>query len=122
MKSVGKFYSDNDAETSVSSSNSKQLIVLVYGKIFEQLRTGQFELTQGRFGIEFFTKASDLINLGLLASLDFKKGGEIAHNLKIIYEWSLKTIIDARIQKSPEKVQEVIDVLTPLYEAWEEMA
>jgi flagellar protein FliS len=122
MKFVGKVYSDNDAETSVSSSNSSELILLVYERIFDQLQTGKFELSQGRFGIDFLSKASDLINLGLLSSLDFNKGGEIAVNLKLIYEWALKTINEARIKKSPEKIQEVIDILKPLYEAWEEIA
>ena len=121
MRFVGKIYSDNEAETAVSGSNSKQLILLVYEKIFDQLRMGQLELSQGRFGIDFFSKASDLINLGLLASLDLKKGGEIAKNLKEIYEWALKRIIDARIKKSPEMIQDVIDVMQPLYEAWDEM-
>ena len=27
-------------------------------------------------------------------------------------------ILSARLNKSPEKVQEILDVLTPLYEAW----
>jgi flagellin-specific chaperone FliS len=33
----------------------------------------------------------------------------------------LREIIAARASKSPEKVQAVIDVLTPLYEAWLEL-
>ena len=57
----------------------------------------------------------------MLATLDFNKGGEIANNLKLIYEWALRAINEARIKKSPEKIQEVIDVLTPLYEAWQEI-
>ena len=39
-------------------------------------------------------------------------------NLGAIYEWSLREIIMGRVERSPEKIQEVIDVLTPLYEAW----
>ena len=37
-------------------------------------------------------------------------------------EWSLREIINARVTKSPEKIQEVLDVLTPLYEAWISLA
>jgi flagellar protein FliS len=122
MKNVSKVYAQNEIETSVSSSNSGQLIVLVYERVIDQLSLGKFELTQGRFGIDFFTKAADLINYGLLASLDHVKGGEIASNLKKIYEWALKTINDARINKSPEKIQDVIDALRPLHEAWKEIA
>lgn len=122
MTRVAKAYAENDAMTSVTSSNSKELIILVYEKIFDHLRVAKQELREGRYGIEFFTKASDLINLGLLASLDYQKGGEIATNLKSIYEWTLGNIIQARLQKSPEMVQDAIDILTPLYEAWVSLA
>ena len=42
----------------------------------------------------------------------------MAQSLGAIYEWALREIINARSTKSPEKIQEVLDVLTPLYEAW----
>lgn len=118
MNKSAKTYANNNMQTLVASSNSKELIVLVYDKIFEHLRVAKLELNENRYGIEFFTKASDLINLGLLASLDLQKGEEIASNLKLIYEWALDKILEARLKKSPEMVQEVIDILTPLYEAW----
>ena len=121
MRFVGKVYSDNEAESAVSSSNPKELIVLIYERVLDQLQSGKFELSQGNFGINFFSRASDLINFGLLATLDFNKGGEIAINLKLIYEWALRAINEARIKTSPEKIQEVIDVLTSLHEAWQEI-
>jgi len=121
MNFASKAYAENEAVTSVSGANSRQLIVLVYQRIFDQLRLGKLEIAKGNYGIDFFSKASDLINVGLLASLDYKKGGEIAQNLKVIYEWSLKSINEARVTRSPEKVQDVIDTLIPLYEAWTEI-
>ena len=82
------------------------------------LKIGKNELAAGRYGIEPFTKAAELIQQGLLACLDYKDGGEVAQNLGAIYEWALREIISARVSKSPQKIQEVLDVLTPLYEAW----
>jgi len=121
MNSVAKIYANNQAETSVASSNPRELIIIVYERIFDQLRLGKLELMQDRFGIEVFTKASTLINLGLLASLDYEKGGEISKNLKVVYEWALKAINEGRINKSPKKIQDVIDVLTPIYEGWRDL-
>jgi len=118
MTYAAKAYSDSAAQTAVSSADSRELIILVYEKIFEHLRAGKIEIREGKYGINFFTKATDLINLGLLASLDYQKGGDISKNLKIIYEWSLKMINEARINKSEDQVQAVIEVLMPLYEGW----
>ena len=115
-------YATNDVETGVHSSNSQQLIVLLYERLFDHLKIGKKELENGRYGIESFTKATELIQQGLLACLDYKGGAEVAQNLGAIYQWSLREIINARVTKSPEKIQEVLDVLTPLYEAWISLA
>jgi flagellar secretion chaperone FliS len=43
---------------------------------------------------------------------------EVAQNLGAIYEWSLREIIAARTDRSAQRIQEVMEVLQPLYEAW----
>ena len=119
---AAKLYANNDAETGVNSLSSGQLIVLIYERVFDNLKLGKHALENGQHGVEAFTKAHDLIQQGLLACLDFKAGAEVAQNLGAIYEWSLREIINARVSHSPEKIQEVLDVLTPLYEAWISLA
>ncbi len=111
-------YASNSVETGVQSSNPQQLIVMVYEHLFDHLKIGKNELEAGRYGIESFSKATELIQQGLLACLDYKQGADVAQNLGAIYEWALRELINARVNGSPEKVQEIIDVLTPLYEAW----
>ena len=115
---AAKYYANNDAETGVSSFEPGQLIVLIYDRIFDHLKLGMRALESGELGVESFTKAHDLIQQGLLACLDYKNGGEVAHSLGAVYEWALREILSARLSKSPEKVLSVIEVLTPLYEAW----
>ena len=111
-------YAATEAFTGVNASDPGQLIVLVYQRIFDHLKMGKKSLEEGGYGIESFTKAHDLIQQGLLACLDYKTGGEVAQSLGAVYEWSLRELINARLVKSPEHIQEIIDVLTPLYEAW----
>jgi flagellar protein FliS len=119
---AAKLYANKDAETGVDALNSGQLIVLIYERVFDNLKLGKHALENGQHGVEVFTKAHDLIQQGLLACLDFKAGAEVAQNLGAIYEWSLREIINARVSHSPERVQEILDVLTPLYEAWISLA
>jgi len=115
-------YAANSIETGVVAANSSQLIVLVYERLFDHLKIGKKELENGRYAIESFTKAHDLIQQGLVACIDYKEGGDIAQSLGAIYEWSLREILSARLNRSPENIQEVLDVLTPLYEAWISLA
>jgi flagellin-specific chaperone FliS len=39
-------------------------------------------------------------------------------SLGAVYEWALREIISARNLKNPDKIQGVLEVLAPLYEAW----
>lgn len=115
-------YAATEAFTGVNVSDPGQLIVLVYQRIFDHLNMGKKALEEGQYGIESFTKAHDLIQQGLLACLDYETGGEVAQSLGAVYEWSLRELVAARTTKSPERIQEIIDVLTPLYEAWSALA
>ena len=119
---AAKAYARNEVDGGVIASDPGQLVVLVYERILDHLKVGKCCLESGEYGIESFSKANDLIQQGLLACLDLNAGEEIAMNLGAIYEWSLREIVKARLDRSPEKVQEVIDVLTPLYEAWLSLA
>ena len=115
-------YANTQVQTGVASSGPGTLIILVYERLFDHLKMGKLAMERDEFGMESFTKAHDLIQQGLLACLDFEAGGEIAQSLAAVYEWSLREIISARTNKSPEKIQGVIEVLQPLYEAWLQLA
>ena len=115
---IAKAYGNTAVETAVLSSSSKELIILVYEKINDYLTRGKKELELNQPGVEMFTKAVDLINLGLIASLDKGKGGEIANNLEFIYLWAINKIVEARLSKAPDKIDEVIKVLKPIQEGW----
>jgi len=115
---AAKMYAENNTHTSVTSADSGQIIVLVYERIFDHLKVGKQGLENGQYAIESFTKAHDLIQQGLLACLDYEAGVEVAQNLGAIYEWSLREIIAARSDRSAQRIQGVIEVLQPLYEAW----
>lgn len=119
---AAKMYADNNMHTSVTSADSGQMVVLVYERILDHLKVGKQAVENGQYAIESFTKAHDLIQQGLLACLDFEAGADVAQNLGAIYEWSLREIIAARTLRSPEKIQSIIDVLFPLYEAWLSLA
>ena len=118
---AAKAYANTQVHTGVASSSPGALIILVYERVFDHLKTGMIALEKGDYAIEAFTKAHDLIQQGLLACLDFEEGGEISQSLAAVYEWTLREIIAARVSKSAEKIQNVINVLHPLYEAWLEL-
>jgi flagellar protein FliS len=115
-------YAENETMTAVLGGDARELIVLIHQRIFDHLKLAKQELERGELGIEYFIKASDLIQQGLLGCLDYEKGKDVAHNLSAIYVWSMQELLNARVARSPERVQDVMNTLTPLYEAWVELS
>jgi len=122
MSRAAQAYKNTDINTAVSSASANELIVLVYRKIIDNLKIGRKELENNRNGVDAFTRVTELINQGLIASLDCEKGGKIAENLKEIYLWAFHATIDLRLNKSPTKIEEVINIFEDLSEAWESIS
>jgi len=115
-------YADTQRETSVSSANPAELVAMVYQRLLDHLHTGKLQMSEGADSSESFTKAIALITTGLESCLDKEKGGEIAQNLAMIYNWAGKEIMRARLRRDPEMIQGVINAFVPLAEAWLEHA
>jgi flagellar protein FliS len=118
MSIASKHYQKQALTSQVAIATPNELVILVYEKTFDNLKLGMNEMLKGSYGIEYFSRATDLINQGLLATLNYEKGKDIALELKNIYEWCIKEILAARLEKSPQRISQVIQVLTPLYEGW----
>lgn len=117
-----RIYANTQRETAVSSAKPVELVVLVYKRILDHLHTGKIQMFEEVDSSLSLTKAIDLITTGLNSCLDKEKGGEIAENLALIYDWATKEIIRARLRCDPEMIQAVINVFAPLAEAWLEHA
>jgi len=111
-------YANTQRETSVSSATPLELVVMVYQRLLDHLQTAKIQMAEGADSSESLTKAIDLITTGLESCLDKEKGGEIAQNLAVIYDWAAKEIIRARLRREPEMIQGVINAFVPLAEAW----
>ena len=68
----------------------------------------------------YINKAHDIIN-ALSFALDMKKGGEVAQKLETLYQFVLHQLTLANIKSDRKALESVVNVLTPLMEAWKEL-
>ena len=115
-------YAATQRETGVSSARPIDLVVMVYARLLDHLRSAQLQMAEGTDATDSLTKAIELITTGLEACLDKAQGGEIAENLAVIYDWANREIMLSRLRRDSEKLQGVINALQPLSEAWREHA
>jgi flagellar protein FliS len=57
----------------------------------------------------------------LLASLNMDNGGDIARNLQRLYAYMFNELIDANLNKDPQRVQGVVHLLKELRMAWQNL-
>lgn len=55
---------------------------------------------------------------GLRASLDMENGGEMAVNLEGLYDYMSRQLLDANLNDSEERLDEVSSLLREIKEAW----
>jgi flagellar protein FliS len=113
-----QFYQTVQQETTVAVASPGELIILVYERILEHLRAADHTLAEGGDCGVSMTKALDLIDQGLAASLDFKNGGDVAIKLDSLYDWCMRSILRVRLGRDRALLAEVIGVLSSLLEGW----
>lgn len=111
-------YADTQVETAVSSARPVDLVVMIYDRLFEHLRTAEVAMQTQQSADVAISKALELIGVGLQSCLNPQEGGEIADNLAALYDWANRQILLGKLKKDPMLLVEVRRVLTPLAEAW----
>ena len=110
-------------QTNVLSADPLKLIHLCYEgaigslKLAKEAYVGRDYAAKGKA----LRKALDIVH-ELNASLDMKKGGEVAKNLRALYLFITQALIDADLKKDLKVFDEVIRMLEELKSAWQEIA
>ncbi|MCK8824185.1 flagellar export chaperone FliS [Fuchsiella alkaliacetigena] len=102
------------------TASQEQLVIMLYKgavKFANQAKKGledeDYTLTNNKL------QRAQAIIRHLQTTLDHEQGGEIADNLDSLYDYMNRRLIQANIRKDTEIVDEVIDLLADLQEAWE---
>ena len=65
----------------------------------------------------YFVRSKDIIN-ELLSTLHAEKGGEIGNNLRELYLYMFRRIVEANLKKDIEITKDVYQVAKTLHEGW----
>lgn len=107
----------------VSTSDGVKLIVLLYEGAIKFLLNAQEAIREKNIVKRHnnIYRVLDII-VELRNSLNFSLGGQIATSLNALYLFMERHLITANIQNDAQKIQEVINMLSSLKEAWEAIA
>ena len=118
MKKINAYKTNNYA-----TQSREKIVVMLYQGAIRFLKESIVALENEDFKTkgEKIGRAIDIIT-ELNASLDFEKGGEIAVNLRRTYEFMLVHLTQASIKKDILMIEQVIDQLDTMLEAWVQIA
>ncbi len=108
-------------QTKVKTAGQGRLIVMLYDEALKQLDIAIEEMNMTRSKLDkihnAIVKTQEVIT-ELMASLDFEKGGDIAQNLYNLYMFFNQRLLQANMDKSPEVLVEISNMMKELRSAW----
>jgi flagellar protein FliS len=116
-------YRQVDLESDIRGADPHRLIVLLFDGAESALRQALVQLEANDIigKSASLTKAIEIILSGLSASLNTDEGGELAHNLKALYDYMASRLMHANIRKDTAAIREVLHLLGEISSAWREM-
>lgn len=117
-----KAYADVGLETQVLSANPQQLITLLFqGALAAIMKARLYMKNQDIAGRgTAISKAIDIVDSGLKASVDTEVGGELATNMIATYDLVIRNLLLANLNADEEALNLAETMLTNLSDAWRE--
>lgn len=117
-----KQYQSVDLRAAVETASPKELIaMLVDGALTAMAKAmGAIERKDISTRTQQLNKANDII-LGLKDFLDHEKGGEIATNLDALYDYMVRSLMQANRNNDQAKVQEIMSLMLQIKSGWNGM-
>ncbi|NHZ84055.1 flagellar export chaperone FliS [Massilia sp. CCM 8695] len=113
-------YAKVGLETSVVAASPHKLIVMLFDGALVAVLSGLMHMRSGNIPEKgkAISKAIQIIDNGLRASLDKKAGGQIAENLDSLYEYMSARLLTANLKNDTDIMIEIQGLLTELRETW----
>jgi flagellar protein FliS len=111
----------NYIQTQVSTTTQGDLVIMLYDaalKFLHQAKERILEKNYAQKGI-LISKALDIL-AELQGSLNVSKGGELAERLQKLYFFCSSRLLTANLKMDPDKIDEVLGILSGLREAFVE--
>lgn len=122
MLQGAKAYSQLGAYTAATDADPHTLITMLFDGALERVASAKGAMIGGDIAMKglMISKAITVVD-GLRAHLDLEKGGELAENLRNLYDFAENRLFEANFQNSTEMLDEVFSVLDTLKGGWEDM-
>lgn len=116
-------YRTVDLESSVLGASPHQLIGLMFTTLLQSLAKARAAIQNKDIPtkVRTISHAVRIIEEGLKGSLDTNRGGEVAGNLVKLYDYCVLRTTEANLRNDPTMIDEVIALIKPVADGWDEI-
>lgn len=116
-------YRDVGVNSAITAADPHQLISLLFEGAQAAIAIAKGAMQQKQIGEKgkAISKAIDIIDNGLKASLDLEKGEDIAENLDALYNYMCERLLFANLKNDSTALDEVAHLLGEVQSAWTEI-
>jgi len=108
------------AQNNVGVESPEKLVQMMYEGILRFNMQAKRSINEGDIERRtYWINRSNAVFCELISILDYSQG-DVAHYLSGLYHYQLRLLIEANIQNSSEKLDEINRVIKGLLEAWRE--
>jgi flagellar protein FliS len=106
--------------TQIQTASTGELVLLLYDGAVRFLSRAQAALAERRLDDASgdLVRAQEIV-LELVAGLDLERGGALAANLRELYLFIYKTLLEANLRKDGTAIATVLRLLEPVRSAWQ---
>jgi flagellar protein FliS len=110
-------------ETGVQGADPHQLVGMLYDALLQSMNQARGAIERGEVEIKgaALGKAVRILEEGLKAGLNLREGGELAHNLKGLYDFSVTRLTHANLRNDSAAVAQVVELIEPLAQSWQQI-
>ncbi len=109
-------------KTQVTTASRENILLMLYEGAIRFTKQAHAAMLQKKIADKgkAISKATAILS-ELMATLDFKIGGQLAIDLENLYIFMIDKLIEANIQNNPDHLVAVEKVLMTLYSAWKDV-
>jgi flagellar protein FliS len=111
------------ADTGVQGADPHQLVSMLFDALLQSLARARGALEAGDIAAKGMAigKAVRILEEGLKAGLNMAQGGELAQNLRGMYDYSIARLTHANLRNDVAALAEVSALIEPVADSWKQI-
>lgn len=116
-------YRSVGTETSVQGADPHHLVGLLFDALLQSIATARGSLARQDVAAKGVAigKAVRILEEGLKAGLNTREGGEVAANLRSLYDYSIMRLTHGNLNNDEAALVEVAQLIEPIADSWKQI-